>query len=54
MGSTPAEVAAMVQSVFIAWNVPVPYALAKNVPEQLSFFDRPALPGTPYSPASIV
>ena len=38
MGSTPAEVAAMVQSVFIAWNVPVPYALAKNVPEQLSCF----------------
>lgn len=53
MGSTPAEVAAMVQSVFVTWNVPVPYALARNVPEQLSFFDPPALPGTPYNPNRI-
>lgn len=43
MGSTPAEVAAMVQSVFVTWNVPVPYALAKNVPEQLSLYDQPLL-----------
>lgn len=53
MGSTPAEVAAMVQSVFVTWNVPVPYALAKNVPEQLSLFNPPALPGTPYNPNRI-
>lgn len=45
MGSTPAEVAAMVQSVFITWNVPVPYALAKNIPGQLSLYDLPALQG---------
>jgi len=43
MGSTPVEVAAMVQSVFITYHVPVPYALAKNVPEQLSLYDLPAL-----------
>lgn len=43
MGSTPVEVAAMVQSVFITYNVSVPYALAKNIPEQLSIYDLPAL-----------
>ena len=43
MGSTPVEVAAMVQSVFITYNVPVPDALAKNIPEQLSIYDLPAL-----------
>lgn len=43
MGSTPSEVAAMVQSVFITWNVPVPYALAKGIPEQLSLYDLPVL-----------
>lgn len=53
MGSTPAEVAAMVQSIFITWNVPVPYALARNVPEQLSLFHPPALPYTPYNPNRI-
>lgn len=43
MGSTPQEVAAMVQSVFTTWNVAVPYALAKGIPEQLSLYDLPVL-----------
>lgn len=53
MGSTPAEVAAMVQSVFITWNVPVPYTLAKNIPEQLLWSQKSGTVTFPASTADI-
>lgn len=45
MGCSALEIGAMVQSLFTSWNIPVPYTLAKNIPEQLSIYDMPTLQG---------
>ena len=45
MGSTPTDVGQMAQNIFQAWNVPVPAALAKQLPGQVSLFDVPAMEG---------
>lgn len=46
MGCSALEIGAMVQSIFTSWSIPVPYTLAKNIPEQLSIYDMPTLQGS--------
>lgn len=43
MGNSPVEIGAMTKSVLETWGIPVPVALAKQIPGQLSLFDGPAL-----------
>ncbi len=38
-GGTPQDVCQMAQGVFQTWNIPVPKALSKQIPGQLSLFD---------------
>lgn len=46
MGCSALEIGAMVQSIFTSWSIPVPYTLAKNIPEQLCIYDMPTLQGS--------
>lgn len=43
MGATPVEIGAMASSILTTYNIPVPVAFSKHVPQQLSFFDPPVL-----------
>ncbi|WP_161474786.1 BRO-N domain-containing protein [Acutalibacter sp. 1XD8-36] len=43
MNCTPAEIANMAQHFCMVWNVPVPKVVDRHLPEQLSFYDLPAL-----------
>ena len=43
MGNSPVEIGAMTKSVLETWGIPVPLAFSKQIPGQLSLFDRPAL-----------
>lgn len=38
-GGTPQDVCQMAQGVFQTWNIPVPKALSKQIPGQLSLFE---------------
>lgn len=43
MGGTPADVGVMIKETFETVNFPVPSYLAKQIPGQTSFWDRPGL-----------
>lgn len=43
MGNSPVEIGAMTKSVLETWGIPVPLAFSKQIPGQLSLFDRSAL-----------
>lgn len=42
-GSTSLDVRTVTKSIFETWSIPVPPEFSKQLPGQLSFFDRPAL-----------
>ncbi len=42
-GSTPQDVCGMIKDTFSAVGFPVPPTLSKQIPGQMSLFDRPAL-----------
>lgn len=43
MGATPVEIGAMASSVMKTYNIPVPAAFSRHIPQQLSFFDQTTL-----------
>lgn len=43
MGASPVEVGAMTKSVLETYCIPVPVAFAQHIPDQLCFWDMPAL-----------
>lgn len=44
-GNSYIEVRSVTRSLYETWNIPVPPELSRQLPGQISFFDRPALEG---------